>query len=84
MTRDEALAVLHRDNPRARADQIAIYADAFVQYCEASANIAEFGNVVAHPRTGTPIANPYLPVLSAARKAIEGTRLKTDALWRLS
>lgn len=81
MNRNEVVAVLRRHNPRAKADRIAIYADAFLQYREAANNIAKFGNVVAHPRTGTPLPNPYLPVLAAARKAISGTNLKTDALW---
>ncbi len=85
MTRDEIVEILARDNPKAKLDSMNMYADAFLQYREASANIAQYGNVVAHPRTGTPLPNPYLPILAAARKAIEShTRLKTDSLWLAS
>ena len=82
MTRAEVIVILKRDNPRARLEDLHLYADAFLSYSTASANITEFGDVVAHPRTGTPISNPYLPILVAARKALQSARpLNTSSLW---
>ena len=45
-------------------------------------NIAKNGNVVAHPRTGQPIENPYIKVRVAAMGQLRKIRLrKVDALW---
>ena len=38
----------------------ALYADAYLEYKEAQTNITNNGSIVADPRTGSPIQNPYL------------------------
>lgn len=83
MTRDEVVAILRRDNPAGRSDDIAMYADCLMDYREAQENIAKNGNIVAHPRTGSPIENPYIKVKAAAMAQIRKiTRLrKVGALW---
>ena len=85
MTREQARAFLIRSlsslNPRGRPDDIAIYADAFLDYAEASDNIAKNGNVVLQPRTGTPIENPYIKVKAQAISTIRKIRLKVGDLW---
>lgn len=83
MTRDEVLAILRRDNPSARADDVSMYADCFLDYREAADNITKNGNIVAHPRTGTPIENPYIKVKASAMNQLRKiTRVKrVDALW---
>ncbi len=83
MNRDEVLTVLRRDNPGARADEIAMYADCFLDYQEAQENITKNGNIVAHPRTGSPIENPYIKVKASAMNQLRKiTRLrKVGALW---
>lgn len=83
MTRDEVVTILRRDNPSARADDVAMYADCFMDYREAAENIAKNGNIVAHPRTGSPIENPYIKVKASAMAQLRKiARLKkTDALW---
>jgi hypothetical protein len=40
MTRSDIVAVLQRDNPRAKIAVVSLYADAFQTYQEATANIA--------------------------------------------
>lgn len=83
MTRDEVVSVLRRDNPKGRGDDIAMYADSFMDYQEAQENIARNGNVVAHPRTGQPIENPYIKVkVSAMNQLRKITSLRhVAALW---
>lgn len=48
------------------ADVAALYANAFAEYREAQESITKNGAVVANPRTGAPITNPYLKVRDAA------------------
>lgn len=83
MKRDEVVSILRRDNPAARADDVAMYADCFMDYREASENIEKNGNIVAHPRTGSPIENPYIKVKANAMNQLRKiTRLrKVGALW---
>lgn len=38
------------------------YASCLVSYLEAAENLERNGTIVAHPRTGTPMENPYLKV----------------------
>lgn len=61
-----------------------MYADCFVDYREAQDNITKNGNVVAHPRTGTPIDNPYIKVKAAAMANLRKlTRVKhVGRLWQ--
>ncbi len=80
--REPMRAALKADNPRAAKADIEQYLDAYMDYRKAQANIAEHGAVVAHPRTGAPIDNPYLKVRGEALKVLRTFRLKTDALWQ--
>lgn len=84
MTRDDVVAILRRDNPAARSDDVAMYADCFLDYKEAADNIAKNGNIVMHPRTGTPIENPYIKVKASAMNQLRKiTKLKkVSALWQ--
>lgn len=84
MTRDDVVAILRRDNPAARSDDVAMYADCFLDYKEAADNIAKNGNIVMHPRTGSPIENPYIKVKATAMNQLRKiTKLKkVSALWQ--
>lgn len=78
----EAVEVLRKDNPTAQSRDLEMYARLFVEYMEADRNIQQNGTIVAHPRTGTPIENPYYKIRAAVGKGIRTfPRLKTDALW---
>jgi Phage terminase, small subunit len=80
MTKDQIVAALvERGESKARS---VMYADAFVENHEASANIAEHGIIVSHPRTANPIENPYLAIRDRAAKKLDGMRkVKADFLW---
>jgi len=80
-SRADVIAALLAAAPRARADKVAMYADAFCDYRLAQANIKEHGPIVLHPRTSAPIDNPYLKVRDAARKTMLALGLKCPALW---
>ena len=82
MTRPEIVAILQRDNPRARQAVVSLYADAFLTYQEATADLAQYGAIVQHPRTGQPMPNPYPSLQAAARTVLQKLAIyKTDALW---
>lgn len=83
MTRDQVVAILRCDNPRGRPDDIAMYADCFMDYREAQDNIAANGTIVAHPRTGQPIENPYIKVKANAMNQLRKitTLRHVAALW---
>lgn len=79
-TRDEVIATLVAGGTR--RDRAALYADAFLEYQEASANIAERGTMVLHPRTMNPIENPYLVIRDRALGKLRRLRVRAaDALW---
>lgn len=80
MKRDEVIdALVKRGAPK---DQATIYADAYLEYQEATNNIQEYGTIVSHPRTANPIANPYLEIRDrAARKIQRMRKLQADFLW---
>lgn len=83
MTRDQILATLARDNPRIPLATASMYADAFCQYCEATANIATHGAIVIHPRTGQPMDNPYLRIQASAKRSILKLHIpRTAPLWQ--
>lgn len=84
VTLEAVVARLRTDNKSAPLAEITIYATAFLEWCEAAANIREHGTVVAHPRTAAPIDNPYLKVRAAAERTMAGCRRvnKTDPLWK--
>lgn len=81
--RDKVIAILKRDNPHARMDDVSMYADCFIDYREAADNISKNGNIVLHPRTGSPIENPYIKVKAAAMANLRKiVKLKNvSALW---
>jgi phage terminase small subunit len=81
--RDELLELLAEENPRAHRATLMLYVDSFLDYREAATNIAKHGAIVAHPRTGAPIENPYGKIRATAAGLLLklGQRLHTDALW---
>lgn len=82
----KAIEILTKDNPLARADEIAIYTDSFIDYCEAENNIRANGNIVSHPRTGSPIENPYIKIKSIASASMQRIKKikKVTRLWQLN
>ena len=80
MTREEIIAGL--EAPGARRDVAAMYADAYLEYREASANISEQGAMVLHPRTANPIENPYLKIRDRAQAKLRTFRgINASWLW---
>lgn len=81
----EVLAALRELNPQRSRAVVAMYVDAFADYRAAQRNIRLNGTMVAHPRTGAPIENPYLKIRETARRALLDLRqkgaLKVDPLW---
>jgi phage terminase small subunit len=80
MTRQEVIEALlaHKVKP----DRATMYADAFMEYQEASENIAKNGVIVAHPRTGAPMQNPYVRIRDGALKKLSGMRdVPAAYLW---
>ena len=65
MTREQAVKILLGFNPPERRHVIEMYVSSLLGYLEAQDNIERNGNIVAHPRTGAPLENPYLKVRSA-------------------
>ena len=80
-TRDQIVASLVRENPRARRDAIEIYASAFVDYQEAAKNIGEHGTIVFHPKTGAPVENPYLAVRAKVEAVMLRCKLNCASVW---
>ena len=84
MTTAEIVDELAKDNPKIPCIQLEIFADALRVYIEASANIQKNGAVCAHPRTGTPVENPYLKVAAAQGKLLSNARaIKADRVFAL-
>lgn len=63
-----------------RRDVAAQYADAYLEYTEASVNIGTQGAMVLHPRTANPIENPYLLIRDRALKKLQTMR-DVPAAW---
>lgn len=86
LTIPEVVALLRARTPQAQAAAIQIYAEAFVEYQAAAENIADLGTVVAHPKTGAPIENPYLRIRERSILTMERVsyraRLDVEGLWR--
>lgn len=85
MTKGEICSKLKALNHAStRASDIAIYADAFIEYRAAQANIDQHGTIVFHPKTGAPIENPYIAIRNKASQVIQRfDMLKTGDLWGL-
>lgn len=65
-----------------KPDMAALYADAFLEWREAIANIEKNGSVVANPRTGAPEENPYLRVRDKAFDRLRKMRgVSSGSLW---
>jgi len=78
MTRQQVVDLLMARNPRTKRAQVEQYAAVWLTLQEAQDNIDRNGAVVAHPKTGGPIENPYLSVRERAMRqlgqfAISGT-----------
>ena len=72
-------ALIERGSKRDRAVQ---YADAFVEYRTAQANILENGTICTNPRTGAPFTNPYVVIRDRALKRLQSIRgVKAEFLW---
>jgi hypothetical protein len=84
MTKADIIAALRALNPRATDAHVAIYAAAFLEHSTAQANIDRHGTIVFHPRTGSPIDNPYVSVRDRSAKTLLSLALKTGDLWRLA
>ena len=84
ITKAEVVEVLRRSNPAGKEQSVQMYAQSFMEYVEAVANVEANGTVCAHPRTGQPMDNPYCKVKAAAMSSM-GKMLKqldTDPLWK--
>jgi phage terminase small subunit len=80
ITRDEIVESLIANGTR--RDLAVQYADAFIEYREASRNIEANGVIVQHPRTLNPIENPYLQVRDRSlRKLQRFGSIKAQFLW---
>ena len=80
MTREQAVAALCEK--KVKRDLAVQYVDAWMEYREASANIEKNGVLVTHPRTGTPMVNPYLGVRDGALKKLQSMRsVPAAVLW---
>jgi phage terminase small subunit len=81
-TRDRATIIEQLEGRGTRRDVAAQYADAYLEYWEASDNIAEHGAMVLHPRTNNPIENPYLQIRDRALAKLQKMRaVRADWLW---
>jgi phage terminase small subunit len=81
VTREEAIEILRDSNRDEMEASIVIYADAYIEYQEASENIREYGSLVSHPRTGSPIDNPFLKVRDRASATLRKIKLDDTGLW---
>lgn len=80
MTKPEIVAALTAKG--CRRDVAAVYADAFLEYREATNNIEQYGIVVTHPRNGNPVENPYLVIRDRAARKLEAMpKVPADFLW---
>jgi len=84
MTQTEILEYLRALNPRTSETELAIFAVSFAEYQAAAVNIEKHGPIVFHPRTGAPIANPYIPIRDNAAKTMRSIRVKVGELWQLA
>lgn len=72
---------LRKLNPDEDWGQICIYADLYLDYQAAQANIDEHGTIVFHPKTGAPITNPFLVVRDSCGARLAKSNLDTGDLW---
>jgi phage terminase small subunit len=65
----------------ARRDKAVTYADAFLEYRQAQANIVENGSICTNPRNGSPFTNPYVVIRDRALKRLQSIKVRADFLW---
>jgi hypothetical protein len=75
---EQIIKILKDENPSAKESSVRYYATLLNTYFEAENNINKNGVIVAHPRTGAPIENPYHKIFLSVGKAISTCRLKLD------
>ena len=81
----DMLAELRADNRTVPAMTLEVFANALRIYLEASRNVREHGAVVAHPRTGAPMDNPYLKIQTAqGQTLVKLSRIKSDRVLALA
>lgn len=85
MTLQSVREILQRWNDDAAVADIAMYADAYMDYQEAVENIRKNGNIVLHPRTGAPVDNPYASVKKRAIDTMRKFRsiFAPEELWEI-
>jgi phage terminase small subunit len=84
ITNIDVLKELSRDNPTKRTIDLKVFADALAVYDEAARNVREHGAIVMHPRTGTPIQNPYLKIQTQKGAVLaKMARVKSDRVLSL-
>ena len=83
MEKQEIIKILRTENDDVSLEILSAYADNFIDYQEAVSNISEQGAIVAHPKNGAPIDNPYLKIRDSAQNNMRKCRLNTDSLWEL-
>lgn len=68
------------------ADLAAQYAEAFCEYQTAAAHVRQHGVIIQHPRTGTPIENPFAAVRDRASVRLRrlGQGIDLDWLWAVT
>jgi hypothetical protein len=63
-------------------DRAVMYADVIIEYRTATENIERNGLIVSHPRTGSPIENPYLCLRDRALRKLQSMRgVDVTGLW---
>jgi phage terminase small subunit len=83
MEKVEVLSILAK--AKLSRQRAVLYADAFLEYREAQQNIEKNGSIVADPRTGAPVSNPYLTIRDKAFARLEQMHkcgVNADALWK--
>ena len=79
MTIERVRDLIQAENPKARTDDVEMYAQQFMTYLEAAENIAINGTICAHPRTAQPMENPYVKIRTGAANAMQKiARLRTS------
>ena len=77
-------AELLKDNPDISQTVIVLAADALRIYTKAAANVAQYGTIVQHPRTGSPLENPYLKIMDGkAILLLKMQHVKTDRVFAM-
>lgn len=56
--------IIIEDNPKLSVSVAQVLSDALLAYAEAKENVAKNGTIVAHPRTGAPLENPYNKIMN--------------------